>query len=73
MAERAVSQRQLAETIGISKNTLSATFTGKRCFDTDEVDNICKFLCISDSQEKADIFLAHQSHFRDDSEADDSN
>ncbi len=57
-----LTQEKLAESIGISANTLSSRMSGTSCFDTDEIDKICFVLQIVDNSEKADIFLATPSH-----------
>lgn len=62
-----MTQEKLALAIGISKNTLSAKILGRSFFDTDEIDRICEVLSIVDNGEKADIFLASPSRFRDSS------
>ena len=58
MIEAGVTQRELAVKLGISENTLSKCFTGKRCFDTEEVLAICNLLGIQENSQKADIFLS---------------
>ena len=58
-------QEKLAESIGISANTLSSRMSGASCFDTDEIDKICFVLQIVDNGEKADIFLVAPSHNRE--------
>lgn len=57
-----MTQEKLAESIGISANTLSSRMSGSSFFDTDEIDKICFALNIADNNEKADIFLAVPSH-----------
>lgn len=51
-------QERLAESIGISSNTLSSRMVGASPFNTDEIDKICSVLNIIHNSEKADIFLA---------------
>ena len=58
MAEAGFTQRSLAAAIGISENSLGAKIKGKRSFKTDEIEEICKILGITDCVEKAEIFLA---------------
>ena len=58
-------QDKLAKAIGITSNTLSAKILGRSFFDTEEIDRICDVLSIVDNNEKAEIFLASPSHFRD--------
>ena len=65
IARAGYTQERLAEAIGITSNTLSAKILGRSFFDTDEIDKICETLSIYDNNEKANIFLAVPSHFRD--------
>lgn len=58
-------QDKLAKAIGITSNTLSAKILGRSFFDTEEIDRICDVLSIVDNNEKAEIFLASPSRFRD--------
>lgn len=51
-------QEKLAETIGISSNTLSSRMVGTSFFNTEEIDKICNVLNITSNEQKADIFLA---------------
>ena len=62
IARAGMTQEKLAESIGISANTLSSRMSGTSCFDTDEIDKICFALNIVNNSEKADIFLAAPSH-----------
>ena len=65
IARAGMTQEKLAAAIGISGNTLSAKILGRSFFDTDEIDKICTVLSITDNGEKANIFLAPASRFRD--------
>lgn len=65
MAEKGITQKALAEMLKISKNTLSSRINSKSPFNTQEIDQICSILGITDCAEKAEIFLQHSSHFRD--------
>lgn len=58
-------QRTLAHAIGINKNTLNLKLNGKACFDTSEVERICRELNINDPVEKCAIFLSDTSQNRD--------
>ena len=55
-------QEKLAESIGISSNTLSSRMVGTSFFNTEEIDKICEVLNITNNEQKADIFLASSSH-----------
>lgn len=62
IAKAGFTQEKLAESIGISPNSLSSRMVGKSSFNTDEIDKICIVLNIVQNSEKADIFLASPSH-----------
>ena len=62
MARIDITQKKLAEQIGISSATMSNRMRGKSCFDSDEIDKICAVLGITDNAEKAAIFLGISSH-----------
>ena len=66
IASKGLTQKKLAEMIGISKNTISAKMNNKSSFDTDEIKRICRVLGIKDVTEKENIFLANSSQNRDD-------
>ena len=66
IASKGLTQKKLAEMIGISKNTISAKMNNKSSLDTDEIERICRVLGIKDVTEKANIFLANSSQNRDD-------
>lgn len=72
MVAAGYTQKTLASKLGITKNTINAKINGRGCFDTDEVTAICDILNITDNSEKALIFLASPSHFRDGDVATDS-
>ena len=61
MAEKRISQTQLAKLLGKSKNTTSAKINGKSTFDTQEATIICNILGISDKALRAEIFLSEPS------------
>lgn len=65
IASAGMSQRKLAQKVGMSKNTINAKINGKGFFDTEQIDKICSALNIHDNTEKALIFLTDSSHFRD--------
>ena len=65
MAASGYTQEKLAESIGISSNTLSSRMVGASCFNTDEIDKICSVLSITSNDQKADIFLASPSQIRE--------
>lgn len=58
IAAAGLTQHELAERIGISENTLSASMTGRRPFTIPEVEAMCQELGITKGSEKAAIFLA---------------
>lgn len=66
IASKGLTQKKLAEMIGVSKNTISAKINNKSSFDTDEIERICRVLGIKDVIEKANIFLANSPQNRDD-------
>lgn len=49
----------------MSKNTLNSKINGRGCFDTEQIDKLCRLLDIEAPQEKVDIFLHIPSQFRD--------
>lgn len=65
MVERGYSQKSLAKAIGISDNTMTSRIKLRSSFNTDEIDNICDVLGITDNSEKVEIFLCNSSHIRD--------
>ena len=58
MALLEMSQRTLADRLGISTNTLSGRMTGKSSFTLEEIERLCSILEIRDSSEKLAIFLS---------------
>lgn len=68
VARVGITEKELANRIGMSKNTLSSRVNGKSNFDTDEIDKICIELHIENDSEKVKIFLAKSSHNRDEVE-----
>ena len=58
IAERGLTQGELAKAIGISDNSMTNKMSGRRDFTIGEIDRICKVLQISDCVTKAQIFLA---------------
>lgn len=65
ISEAGLSQRKLAQLIGISENTISSKMNHHGCFDTNEIDRICEALGITSDSEKVEIFLADISQNRD--------
>lgn len=68
IAASGYTQEKLAESIGISSNTLSSRMVGSSCFNTDEIDKICSVLCITSNDDKANIFLSSPSQIWDEQE-----
>lgn len=58
VVEKGFTQRSLAESMGLSKNTISAILTGKKSPTLDEVFTLCKVLEINTPEEKVKIFLS---------------
>lgn len=58
MAEAEVTQAQLAEAIGIRRETLSLKMNGHNPFNTEDVKAICDYLNITDMAKRAEIFLS---------------
>ncbi len=58
IARAGYTQGKLAKEVGMSENTLSAKMSGTSWFDTKQIDDICKVLNITESEEKAQIFLS---------------
>lgn len=65
MAEKGYTQKMLAKKIGISANTMTSRMTRQTAFNTVEAERICDILCITDNEEKAQIFLWNPSQNRD--------
>lgn len=61
VASAGLTHYELAERMGISKNTLSSKVNGKGSFDIKQIDSICDILGIDDVFERAQIFLAKMS------------
>ena len=57
MALLNLTQRELADRLAVSKNTMSSRMTGKSSFTLEEVDRLCEILKIQDDEEKRFIFL----------------
>lgn len=69
MSEKGYSQRQLANKIGISENTLSSRMCLHTPLNTEEIENICNVLDIIEPDDKINIFLGVSSHNRDEKSA----
>lgn len=65
IAKAGFTQTRLAKETGISKSALNARINGKSAFNTLQIDKICSVLDITDTREKADIFLSTTSQNRD--------
>lgn len=57
MIEAGCTQKELAEKLGISENSVSKKINGKRSFNIDEACAVCEALNIVDVVTKAQIFL----------------
>lgn len=62
---KGMTQKKLAEQIGMSKNTINSKINGRGKFDTEEIDKICEVLNIESDKEKVLIFLSKTSQKRD--------
>lgn len=56
MRENQITQKQLAQKLGISKTTVNYKMTGKRLFDVDEARRISILLNLSE-QDRGEIFF----------------
>jgi len=56
-----VTQKELAEALSVSENTISAKLNGKSRLYLDEIEKLCSFLGITSDFEKAEIFLSRTS------------
>lgn len=63
MREKRVTQKELAEKLGISEQAFNAKINGRSRFVIDEVVLMVSYLAIKNPQE---IFLARESHIRND-------
>lgn len=61
LAEKNISQRELAQMLGMNKNTVNSKINGKTPFDTGEATKICEILDITDNNKKVEIFLTDAS------------
>lgn len=57
LALKSMTQKELADLIGISENTMSSRMTGKSSFTVPEMDLICDILGFDKVTEERDIFL----------------
>lgn len=58
LAEKGITQRELAKMLNKSKTTINAKLNGKRSWDTDEAIILCDVLAIADNDIKVEIFLS---------------
>lgn len=58
-------QTILSSMMHMSKNTMNAKINGRSSFTIPQVDDLCGILQITNNDEKAAIFLAKVSQFRD--------
>ena len=57
LAYLSMSQKDLADRLGISKNTMSSRMTGRSSFTVEEMDQICDILGFDKVTEAKSIFL----------------
>ena len=62
LSKNNMSQRELAEKLGISKNSLSLKVTGKCRLYTDEATKMCEILHIDKDEDRAKIFCEYPSN-----------
>lgn len=60
MAEYRVSQREVAQLMGISVQSFNRKINSKRAFTVEEATSLCNILNIP-TQKRAEIFLPHSS------------
>jgi transcriptional regulator with XRE-family HTH domain len=70
MAEKKVTQKEMAECLGISTQAFNKKMNGKIRFNTNDAAIICQKLNITDMAERAEIFLDLPSQKRNGSEGD---
>ncbi len=58
IAEAGMTQRDLAEKLSVSVNTMTAKMNGRSCFSLNEAVRICDVLNITDDADKIRIFFA---------------
>ncbi|MBR3960845.1 MAG: helix-turn-helix transcriptional regulator [Clostridia bacterium] len=61
MAEKGITQKELAKKLGISKNTVNSKINGKGHFDTEQAIKICEILGVDEPERKVEIFLPKSS------------
>lgn len=57
VAEKGLTQRELAKKMDYSKNTVNAILTGKKSPTLREVEKLCLILDINSDEDKIKIFL----------------
>ncbi|MBQ9920557.1 MAG: helix-turn-helix transcriptional regulator [Clostridia bacterium] len=70
MAEAEVTQKDIANAISKSENTVTKRFKGDGSFDIDEAEIICALIGVTDNAQKAEIFLSASSQKRDEHKED---
>lgn len=58
LIRKGITQNQLADRLGMSKNTLSSKVNGHTNVLTSEAQKICEILEVNDLEERAKIFLS---------------
>lgn len=58
LKEKGMTQEELAEAVGVSRQSISYKIHNKREFVSSEIDKICSVLGISDLEQKQSIFFA---------------
>jgi len=70
MAEKKITQKEMAKHLGISTQAFNRKMNGKIRFSTNDAVIICQKLNIDDMAERAEIFLDIPSQKRNESEGD---
>lgn len=58
MAEANITQKDIANALNKSENTITSRFKGNGTFDIEEAETICKLIGITDNDRKVEIFLS---------------
>lgn len=62
LAKRNITQKQLAEKLGVDENTVSHWVNGRTNVTLAIANRLCDVIGITDNDEKINIFFSNQSH-----------